>query len=291
VLARRYDVPLVYDAQELYTGIHTLPRLYRAALVLQERVLIRRAQRTIAVNDAIRDEMERRYKVKIDAVVLNCPPLVEDLGDGSLTVRQLLDLPDDVPVLLYSGSLGPQRGLENTMRALEHLEHACLVLLGDGPLRTDLEEQAVDWGLDDRVFFVPFIHHLDVPSFIASADIGIIPYENVGVNHYLCSPSKLFHYIMAGLPVACSDFPFLRRVVLDNGIGAVFDPGDPLAIAGAVHRLTDAPDAYRACKQRLELARKRYCWEEQETLFMSVYRSLPMHALTVPATSVRVGAA
>src|SRR5262249_32291380 len=39
-LARRYRVPLVYDNQELYTGLHTLPRWYRAALSVQEAYLI-----------------------------------------------------------------------------------------------------------------------------------------------------------------------------------------------------------------------------------------------------------
>ena len=79
------------------------------------------------------------------------------------------------------------------------------------------------------MFFSDFVHHAEVARFISSADIGLIPYERVGINHYLCSPSKLFHYIMAEIPVACSDFPFLRKVVLENGVGAVFDPSDPEA--------------------------------------------------------------
>jgi glycosyltransferase involved in cell wall biosynthesis len=276
VLARRYDIPLVYDAQELYIGLHTLPLWYRKFLAVQERILIRRAQRTIVVNDAIRDVMERKYRVEIDTVVLNCPPLVEDLADTTApTVRELFGIPDDELVLLYSGALGPDRGLANTVRALEHVDNASLVLLGEGALREELSLLAVSKGLESRIFFADFVHHLDVPSFISSADIGVIPYENVGINHYLCSPSKLFHYIMAGLPIACSDFPFLRKVVIENGLGAVFDPADPVSIAAAVRELGHSPQKRADCERRLRVARETFCWEEQEKRFMAVYGSLP----------------
>jgi glycosyltransferase involved in cell wall biosynthesis len=170
------------------------------------------------------------------------------------------------------------------IHALEDLEDVHLVLLGEGLLREELERLSASIGVQERVAFADFVHHEDVPRFISSADVGIIPYEPVGVNHYLCSPSKLFHYIMARLPIVCSDFPYLRRVVVQNAIGDVCDPQDPKSIAAAVRRLIDSPGAREACRERMGALRQTYCWEQQEKQFMSLYRSLPTR---VPAGRVR----
>jgi glycosyltransferase involved in cell wall biosynthesis len=274
-ISRRYRVPLVYDAQELYTGLHTLPAWYRVILRLQEFVLLRFVDRVTVVNDAIGAVMERRYLRKVDSVILNCPPYEGDMSRRpGESLRDRLSLPSDCSLLLYSGGLSPQRGLENTVRALTNLSEAVLVLLGDGALKPDLEQLAAREGVRDRVFFLDFVPHQDVPSLIRSADVGVIPYENVGVNHYLCSPSKLFHYVMAEVPVACSDFPFLRSVVRDEALGVVFDPHDPASIAAAVHGLVSDPAHYARVKVNLAIAKKHYSWEVQEARFLEVYRSV-----------------
>jgi len=273
LLARRHGVPLVYDAQELYTGIHTLPPRYRALLGLQERLLLRHVDRLVAVNPAIADAMRERYGRAADAVVLNCPPYRDAAPEGDIRAR--LGLPAGAPVLVYSGGLLPARGIEQTLLALHHLPGAVLVALGEGELRPELEALADREGLRDRVRFHGFVSPEEVPGFIASADVGVVPYRDVGLNHRLCSPSKLFHYLMAGLPVACSDLPFLRAVALGDGVGTVFDPGSPAAIAEAVSSILAAPEPYRA---RVAAVRERYSWEHEERRFLGVYATLPSSA-------------
>lgn len=276
VLARRYKVPLLYDAQELYIGLHTLPWWYRKILAVQEAILVRFTDGITVVNDAIADVMARKYRIHIDSVVLNCPPLEEKpaLAAGARTIRERFGLPESEIVLLYSGALGKDRGIENTVLALTRLRQTSLVILGEGGLKPDLERLIEESGLSRRVFFSDFVPHSEVPRFISSADIGVIPYENVGVNHYLCSPSKMFHYIMAELPIACSDFPFLRKVVVENEIGAAFDPSDPESIAAAVRSIINVPGAHAACRSRLKVVKHRYCWEEEEKRLMNVYARL-----------------
>lgn len=276
LLARRYRVPLVYDAQELYTGLHTLGPWYRRFLSLQERLLIKRADRITVVNDAIADVMAKRYHVQIDSVILNCPPYEDKPyreGTGR-SVRDIFRIPDEEVVLLYSGGLGKDRGIENTILSLSHLRNVSLVVLGDGPLKATLLDLMREHDLGHRVYFTDFVPHTEVPRLISSADIGVIPYEKVGINHYLCSPSKMFHYIMAELPIVCSDFPFLRKVVVDNGIGRAFDPSNPESIAAAIRELVNVKGAHAACKEQIRVVKRRYCWEEEERRFLGLYASL-----------------
>jgi len=275
ILSRKYNAKLIYDAQELYTGLHTLPKWYCKLLYLQEFFLIRKADKVTVVNDAIADKMKKMYRTNIDAVILNCPPYTNNFdGNEGRTIRDIFNLPDSIPVFLYSGGLVKQRGIENTIISLKYIKNGVLVILGEGLLKDTLIELIEKEGLKGRVFFTDFVPHTEVPKFISSADVGIIPYENVGINHYLCSPSKLFHYIMAELPVACSDFPFLRKIVLENNLGAVFDPGDPQSIASAIERIVADPVFYRKLKDNLKVAKRQYCWEIEEKKFLSIYNDV-----------------
>lgn len=275
LIARRRGLPVVYDAQELYTGIHTLPRWYTWLLSAQEFVLLRFVDRVVVVNDAIGDVMERRYRRPIDAVVLNCPPYQHISGrPAQPNLKERTGLAGDLKVLVYSGGLSPNRGIENVVLALPELHDCALVVLGEGVLQARLQEVSEAAGVSSRVRYLAPVPHEEVPMVLSSADLGVIPYENVGLNHYLCSPSKLFHYMMAGLPVACSDFPFLRRVVLDNRIGCVFDPSSPNSIAHAIGTFLGNPNGDDEARQRLVLAKGSYSWETHGKRFLDIYRTL-----------------
>jgi glycosyltransferase involved in cell wall biosynthesis len=268
-IARRHRVPLVYDAPELYTGMHALPRPYRALLGLQERGLLRYVDRFTVVNPAIGEALRRRYGRAPDAVILNCPPY--EPATDSTDIRRTLSLPAGAPVLVYIGGLLPQRGVEQSILALEHLDGAVLVILGEGELQPRLEQLARERGLRDRVVFRRYVPWDQVTGFVRSADVGLVPYQNAGVNHYLSSPTKLFEYLQAGVPVAASDFPFLRSVVAGEGVGTVFDPADPAAIARAVRQILDDPERYR---RALPDVRRRYSWQQQERRLLELYASL-----------------
>lgn len=278
-IARRYRVPLVYDAQELYAEQHTLPAWYRRALALEERLLIRRADRVIAVNELIAGVMERRYGRAVDAVVLNCAPSHDAPAEGDVTtIRDVAEVPPDVPLFVYSGGLLPERGIEETILALKHLPRGVLVVLGEGAHRSALAALVEREGLADRVRFTDYVSHDRVPSFLSSADVGVIPYPELGLNRSLCSPSKLFHYIAAGVPIASSDLPFLRSVVLDERIGMLFDAVTPARIAAAIRSVIEDQHRFRSA---LAEAQRRYTWEEQERRFLDVYHSLERKGIAV----------
>jgi len=277
LVAKQHRAKLVYDAQELYTEIHTLTKFDKVILTLQEYIFSRKADKIIAVNEFVAKEMEKRYRINIDEVIINCPPYEEiDITRRNCSdIRDIFKIPFSIPLLVYSGGLNKKRGIENTILALKYLsKKAHMVLLGDGPIKKDLEKLAKRENLRNRVYFYNYVRHEKVPSFIATATVGIVPYESAGLNHYYASPSKLFHYIMAGLPVAASNFPFLRKIVLGNDIGAVFDASSPQDIARAVDRILYDEVGYNRFRKNTLEAKKRYCWENEEKRFLKLYEEL-----------------
>jgi glycosyltransferase involved in cell wall biosynthesis len=87
-----------------------------------------------------------------------------------------------------------------------------LVLRGFGIIERELKALSVGRA---NVRFENPVDTNKLVSAAGEADVGIIPYLPTNLNNYLASPNKLFEYIQAGLPIAASDSPVMRRVVLE----------------------------------------------------------------------------
>ncbi len=69
-------------------------------------------------------------------------------------------------------------------------------------------------------------------AMVASADVGVALYKNVGPNHFHITSGKLMQYLRCGLPVVATDFPNLREIVEKHGCGLCVP--DPAAIASTI---------------------------------------------------------
>jgi glycosyltransferase involved in cell wall biosynthesis len=265
---------VVYDAHELFTEMGRLGRVSRAVFRVAETVLIGRADRVITVNDSIADELSRRYGVPRPVVVMNCPRVEGVPAREASGLRARVGLGEDVPIVLFQGMFMPHRGLENLVRAARSFARAHLVFMGWGPLRPQLEAQAAADGTAGRVHFTDGVPLRDLLSFTAGADVGAIPYRNVGLNNYYTSPNKLFEYCAAGVPVVSSRFPELVKVVEGFGAGRTFDPESPEDIAAAVNGLLESPDVLARAREGAARAARRYNWQNESRKLLDVYTSL-----------------
>lgn len=263
---------LVYDAHELFTEMGRLGPLSRALFRLVERALIGRADRVITVNASIAAELSRRYHVPAPTVIMNFPRTGgRFFSRQDSPLRGRLGVPADVPLVLYQGMFMPHRGLENLVRAARSFTRAHLVMMGWGALRHPLEELARGEGVADRVHFTEGVPLKDLLSYTAGADIGAIPYRNVGLNNYYTSPNKLFEYCAAGVPVVASRFPELQKVVDDLGVGRTFDPERPDDIARAVNGLLDDPTALDRARANVARAAPLFTWEREAEKLLEIY--------------------
>jgi glycosyltransferase involved in cell wall biosynthesis len=266
---------LVYDAHELFTEIGRLGAFPRRAFRWMEAALIGRADRVITVNDSIAAELSRRYGVPTPLVVMNCPRTAGFRPDREASpLRRRVGLPHGVPIVLFQGMFMPHRGLENLVRAASRFARAHLVFMGWGPLLEDLRRLAGETGVTGRVHFTEGVPLADLLSFTSGADLGAIPYRNVGLNNYLTSPNKLFEYCAAGVPVVASRFPELTKVVDGLGIGLTFDPDDPADIARAVDALLEDDVALSRARENVARAAGRFTWEDESRKLLDLYASL-----------------
>jgi glycosyltransferase involved in cell wall biosynthesis len=281
-LAKRLRVPLIYDAHELYPEISTLSRREAAIWRLLERRLAKRADHVVTVCDSIATEIESRCGVVRPTVLLNCPAGGDGGGAGfagkeaeggqvsMLRSRAGLNGSGE-PLVLYQGGFAPHRGLQTLVRSARELERGTIVLMGWGRLEEELRELVAQEGLEERVTIVPPVAQGEVVACAAGADVGVIPYEPVGLNNTYTTPNKLFDYMAAGLPVAASRLPELTRFVERGEIGLTFTPGDPAALATAINGILADPERHDRMRQRAREAARRYTWERESRKLLELY--------------------
>ena len=263
--------PLVYDAHEISTDREGYGRL-RRAVGWVEKHLMPRAAATITTTDARARFFARAYGVETPVVLQNRPRLVA--AERSDRIRRELDLPGGLPIVLYQGGLQPGRGLERLVEAAGEIENACFVFIGGGHLAGPLQDLAHRVGAAERVRFIPTVPLSELPSYTASADIGVQPIENTCLNHLTTDSNKLFEYVMAGLPVVASNLPEIRRIVNRHDLGILVRPGDTGALTDALRSLVDDPALRARFGDNARRAAAELNWDEQEQKLVRLYAQL-----------------
>jgi glycosyltransferase involved in cell wall biosynthesis len=274
----------VYDAHEYTPGMAQYggrTRRVVAAYESLEREFIRSADRVITVSPAIAEELQRRYRLpRRPELVMNIPVVGPDerpdLLDGP-SIRAVVGLDDDVPLLVYSGGATSARGVHTIVEALPSLPGAHLAIVAVPGTITPYLESLVDLaatlGVDDRVHLVPPVESHQVVPFLSSATLGVLPILRFP-SYEMALPNKLFEYLNAHLPVVVSDMREMVAFVGKLGVGEVFHAEDPAGLAAAARRVIAGHDEYVDRIRERSGVLGEFTWERQAARLREVYADL-----------------
>lgn len=278
-LRRRHGGRTIYDSRDVFMRSREFARLGwpgRAILGLFERRWAGEADRVLTVNDAYAELLREDLGIPRPEVVMNCRETWTPPTPPPDLIRQALAIPADIAVVLYQGILTTERGIEQAMEAILAVPRATLVLMGFGAMRDGLIEAASRPPYLGRMHVLPAVPPEELLLWTASADVLVMAYQGITLNHRHVTPQKLFESFAAGVPVVASDLPGMGDIVRATGAGVVCDPTSPSSIAEGIELIVGAPPAERAAlrARALRAAHERYNWEAQlETLF-GVYRDI-----------------
>jgi glycosyltransferase involved in cell wall biosynthesis len=280
VAARRHDAHLAYDAEDLHSDEdpQTPAGDARRSRVMQiERAHLSRCAYVSAVSDGVAAALSQRYGVAQPLVVHNTFPWADrETLDGCRKDRR-----SDVPtVYWYSQVIGPDRGLQDAIRALglvrSPFELHVRGFHGD-EMASRIRALAEEAGIANRVILHQRVNPAELLSRTAEHDIGLALEQPVSANRLLTVTNKMFFYMLAGLAVVATDTPGQRRIADQTpGVVRVYTPGDHLALAHILERLLSDPTALAAQRARaLDAARDRWNWEtEQVALVRAVNETI-----------------
>jgi len=152
-------------------------------------------------------------------------------------VRAELGIPVDSAVVGTVTRLSPQKAPLDFLDAAAHVAaqqpNVHFVIVGDGPLRADVEAQVVTLKLTERIHLTGL--RRDVPDLLHSFDIFALSSLWEGL------PRVLPQAMAAGLPIVATAVDGNAEAVTDGINGLLTPPGDPQAMAAALLRLLNDP--------------------------------------------------
>ena len=194
--------------------------------------LFKRAAAATAVSTYLRDRL--KAMAGVEAVVLPMP-----YDESKFTPRPAADL--DPPVITCIGRFIERKGQPDLLRACGLLRQRGvsfrLKLVGDGPLRPDLERLASDEEVGDRIEWTGNIPHRDIPSILEQTSVAVLPSvqdwkgEVEGLGMVLVEASA------CGRPVVGTDLAGVRDAVEHEHTGLLVAPNAPAELANALERI------------------------------------------------------
>ncbi len=154
----------------------------------------------------------------------------------------------DVPVLVAAGRLAPWKGFADLIHAVKEVAQRRplrLLILGDGPLRSDLNAQICELGLSDVVSLLGYVEN--PLKYFARADVFVLSSHVEGL------PNVLIEAMMCGCTPVSTDCPTGPREVLqDSKYGYLVPVCDPVAMAAGIELALDRPIPERLLDEAIQ---------------------------------------
>lgn len=230
----------------------------------RSRVLCGLTDGLVAVAESVAEVMSRtqgvpRDRIKIIHNGVSSHPVYPEAEAKAL--RESLGLRDDDRVVGSVGRLDYVKGHDRLIKAMsglraEGMVNVKLLLVGDGPARSDLVRQAAEFGLDDQVVFAGF--QPVSRKFLELMDLFVLPSRSEGLS------VALLEAMAAGVPVLATDAGSNREVLADGEAGTVLPEDErqwPAAVAAALSGREVVRKRTAAAVQRVAL-----CYSLETTL-------------------------
>ncbi|HHS14108.1 MAG TPA: glycosyltransferase WbuB [bacterium] len=253
------NAPMVYEKKRFTRG--NLPLIPGWV----ERLNLRLADRVFVVSNMLKNFYAGRSvpECKI-AVICNGVDINRfDPGSDGNALRSNLGLQNKV-VLGFAGSFhywhGVQSLIDFIICVLNRFSHTAFLLVGQGPMKIDMENRLKKYIEEGRVVMTGYVDHQDIPGILAVMDIALALYPDLPKFYY--SPLKLFEYMAAGKAVIATRIGQIQEIVTHEMDGLLVNPDDRDGMIQAAGRLILHPEKrfQLGCRARL-LVERNYTWK------------------------------
>jgi glycosyltransferase involved in cell wall biosynthesis len=191
-------------------------------------------------------------------------------SEDVMQVRAALGIACEVPVVGIVANLRPVKRIDVFIKAAELIlkdnDSVRFLVVGAGPLETELKAQARELGLSDAVVFTG--GRTDIPVLLKAMNVGVLTSDSESFSN------SIIEYMYAGLPVVCTEAGGCREAVLEGETGFVVPVGDYMAVAERVNTLLSSERYAPLGKRGREIAMEFFGPERSLDKHCHLYRKL-----------------
>jgi glycosyltransferase involved in cell wall biosynthesis len=308
-VARNMSPDFIYERSSLWgwvgvvlAGVRAIPHVLEV-----NAPLAREQQRYRGLSfPALAGWVERLVWRRADLVIPVSEPLSRCLQEAGVRAERIRILPNAVDTRLFrsdvrgeparrrlnldgrfvvgfAGSLKRWHGVDWLLAAFQELHQADptahALIVGDGPLRQSLEEQARKRGLSGALTFTGAVDHEAMPDYLAAMDVAVAPYPALDDFYY--SPLKVFEYMAAGRAVVASRVGQVAHILADGETGLLSEPGNAASFLRCIRRLRDDPALRQELGRRAREASAMHTWSRNAEQVISWVSALDARKLSL----------
>lgn len=225
----------------VFAHIHTLGSWLTPRQRFIERTLSAFSTKVVCVSEAVREFVVEREGIPRRKTEVICNGVPAPCLPDQASARSSLGIRGGIPVLGCVASLTPHKGhsilIESVRIVRERIPNLVLLLVGDGPLRHELEQRARDAGIQ-----AVFTGRMEsVGCALAGMDaVALLSPEREGLS------LALIEALSASKPVIASRVGGIPEVIEDGVSGFLCEPGDASGAARCIAAVLEDPTRRRA---------------------------------------------
>lgn len=273
IISKLKAKPLLYDSHEYFTGVPELAEnpVKRKIWKRLEKWLIPRLKWMFTVNDSIAKLYQDEFG--IDVKVMRNVPTKKSLPEK--ISRQSLGLPSGKNIILLQGAgININRGAEEAIQAMAHLDNCILLIIGGGDAIESLKKLSAQLNLTGKVKFIPKLPFEQLMQYTIHADIGLSVDKDTNINYRYSLPNKLFDYIQAEVPVLASPLVEVKKIVDTYEVGICIESHNPQEIATKITYMLADKNRWQTWKNNAAKAKEILCWENERNVLINVLQSI-----------------
>lgn len=286
----KQGTPMVLAAVHNSVYNYSMPKIEKKMISMLQRYLARHTHRFITVSEALKTEIMFWEGINEEniRVIYNGISIDTFQKEKSPCLKLKLGLNPIRPVVGTVARLAPQKGVSFFIQAAflvsQLVEEAQFLVVGDGPLMAELQEEAERFGLEETIVFAGF--YPDISEIYPLIDVFVVPSLSEGLS------ITTIEAMAAQRPIVATATGGLPELISHHKTGLLVPPGDHQALAYGILELLKRP---RWAKKLATSAREKAVTsftihrmvEDTDRLYQDIARELE---IVQPGRIVHAGA-
>ena len=254
--------------KKIYIELHNFPSIKKR--INRQLGILKRCAGIITLTKVMKKELIN-YGI-CNSKILYEPDAV-DLSQFKLKItkndaRKILNLPKNIKIFLYLGkfhTLGKEKGIPEIIKSIHHikLKEEYKIYIVGGPMdRVNKYFRIIqNYKIDlDKVVFLGRQEIKNIPLWLKSADILLMPHPKTIFYEKYVSPLKLFEYMCSDNPIIASNLDAIKEILSHRNNSYLVEPGSSKSIARAIKYLINNKSLSTKIAKKAFIDVDNYSW-------------------------------
>jgi glycosyltransferase involved in cell wall biosynthesis len=228
----------------------------------------------ITVNQSLEENLRRHYSLPIEGIVIrNTPELIPSPAKSNI-IRDYFKISNDTKILVFIGSniYRNALNLEQVMDEVSNQANLALVYIcSDNNNKKAVEAWATERSYSN-IYFHPLLHPNDIPRYLSSCDVGLVPtWNKKNLSYWYALDNKLFEYMMSEIPILATAQPEYITIIDKYKMGECVNPDNKNAYIDGLKKILGNYEYYKNNTLKAKLENN---WEIESQKLLSLYTSV-----------------